>query len=94
MRTRSLRGGLVLVVAATLVAALVASASGAVRSSPQPVKPAARTYEYPRGERERLAYERMNQVTEELRIELNRPDPDASTVADLKAKLRLLANRS
>ena len=56
--------------------------------------PAARTYEYPGGEHERLAYERMNQVTETLRVELNRPDPDASTVADLKATLRLLANGS
>jgi hypothetical protein len=91
MRARSVKGGSVLVIAAAVVAALVTSASGAVRSSDS--TSARSTWEYPGGAPERLWYQRMNSLGEDLRQELNRTDPNPVVVAALKAQLQSLANR-
>jgi hypothetical protein len=75
-----------------VVAALVTSASGAVHSSTPDSTSARPTWEYPGGKPERVWYQRMNRLTEELRQELNATNPDLAVVADRKAQLRLLAN--
>ena len=93
MRTRSVRGGSVLVFAAAVVAVVVTSASGAVRSSTLDSTSPRPAWEYPGGTRERVWYQRMNRLAEELRQELNDMQPDPAVVADLKAQLRSLANQ-
>ena len=45
------------------------------------------------GTPERVWYQRMNRLAEELRQELNAMQPDPAVVADLKAQLRSLANQ-
>jgi hypothetical protein len=75
-----------------VVAALVTSASGAVRSSTPDSTSARPAWEFPGGKPERMWYQRMNRLTEELRQQLNATEPDPAVVADLKTQLRLLAN--
>jgi len=48
---------------------------------------------YPSGEPQRLTYQRMNLLAERLRSEVNRTAPDPAVVAELKRRLRLLADQ-
>ena len=64
------------------------------RTQPATAQPAVPVYSFKPGyERSRRIYQRMNQRAEELRRELNKASPDPGVVADLKAKLRSLANQ-
>ena len=64
------------------------------RTQPATAQPAAPVYSFKPGyERARRIYQRMNQRAEELRREVNKTSPDPAVVADLKVKLRSLANQ-
>ena len=64
------------------------------RTQPATAQPAVPVYGFKPGyERSRRIYQRMNQRAEELRREVNKASPDPGVVADLRAKLRSLANQ-